>query len=300
VAMPSLPDHIYLGVFDGHGGAGAAIYTEKHLVNIIEDTKEWKEYVATPAAARDPAQIGRALEAAFLAIDVKLRHYQENYTPTSDRARDRTDTSGCTATTCMVTPTHFVCANSGDSRTVLGTNGTTIPLSEDHKPEDQIEYDRITNAGGSVQWKRVDGDLAVSRAFGDFEYKKRPDLPAEQQKVSPFPDVKIVPRTPQDDVLLLACDGLWDVYSSEEAIEAVRTLFAMGESDVVLVAEEMIDSSMAKGSRDNISAIVVRLSGASVGGGGGVRALRQSREEEATATRARNISHDVAESTDYK
>jgi len=300
--MPSLPDHIYFGVFDGHGGAGAAIYTAAHLVEVIEETKEWKEYVAS--STREPEMIGKALEAAFLTMDVKLRNYQANYTPTSDKAKDLTDTSGCTATTCMVTPLHLICANAGDSRTVLGTDSgeglTTIAMSEDHKPEDQGEYDRIIAAGGSVQWKRVDGDLAVSRALGDFEYKKRSDLPAEQQRVSPFPDIKVLERIPVDDVLILACDGVWDVYSSEEGVEAVRTLFAMGESNMMLVAEEFIDSAMTKGSRDNISAIVVKLEGATIGTGGGVAALRQAREEEEAASRQRGVSHDVAESTTYK
>jgi serine/threonine protein phosphatase PrpC len=65
----------------------------------------------------------------------------------------------------------------------MGTGGTTKPLSEDHKPTDEGEKNRIEAAGGTVSWKRVDGDLAVSRALGDFQYKTRPDLPAEQQKV---------------------------------------------------------------------------------------------------------------------
>lgn len=298
--MPSLPDHTYLGVFDGHGGDGAAIYVEKYLVRTIENTQEWKRYVATSASARDPALIGKALEVAFLAIDAKLRTHQENYPVVSEKARYQRDTSGCTATTCMVTPTHFVCANSGDSRTVLGTSGITIPLSQDHKPDDEEESNRIIAAGGKVEFKRVDGDLAVSRALGDFSFKKRTDLAPEQQRVSPFPDVKIVERTPHDDVLILACDGLWDVYSSEDGVEAVRRLFAAGETNMMLVAEEMLDSSMALGSRDNISAIVVKLEGAKLGTGSGVKGLRLAREQEEAVMRQRGISHDVAEGITYK
>lgn len=75
----------------------------------------------------------------------------------------RGDTSGCTAVCAIVSPKHVVCANAGDSRCVIGTGGTTIPLSEDHKPQDEIEKNRIEAAGGTIQWKRVDGDLAVSR-----------------------------------------------------------------------------------------------------------------------------------------
>ena len=51
------------------------------------------------------------------------------------------------------------------------------------------ERSRIENAGGKVSWKRVDGDLAVSRALGDFFYKNRDDLPPQDQKVTAFPDI---------------------------------------------------------------------------------------------------------------
>ncbi|CAM9345561.1 unnamed protein product, partial [Ectocarpus fasciculatus] len=79
--------------------------------------------------------------------------------------------SGCTAVCTLITPKYIICANAGDSRSVLGTGGATKPLSYDHKPHLELERKRIENAGGGVQWKRVDGDLAVSRAFGDFQYK---------------------------------------------------------------------------------------------------------------------------------
>lgn len=274
VKMPSLEDHIYLCVFDGHGGAGAAEFAAENLIRIVESTTEWKEYVNS--SVKDPAKCKLALEEAFLKIDEELRAFQGT--------SGGVDTSGCTSVTCMITPHHFICANAGDSRCVLGTGGRTVPMSYDHKPTDTEESERILNAGGCVQWKRVDGDLAVSRAFGDFEYKKRNDLTAKQQKVSCFPDVKIVERAPEDDVLILACDGLWDVMSNEEAVAHVRQMYTEGEGDVGLIAEEMIDTALHKGSRDNISCTVVRLAGAVVAtagaGKGGVNARRTQREAE--------------------
>ena len=62
---------------------------------------------------------------------------------------------------------------------------------------------------------RVDGSLAVSRALGDFSFKDRPDLPQEQQKVSAEPDIEIHARDPADQLLCLACDGVWDVKTNE-------------------------------------------------------------------------------------
>ena len=81
---------------------------------------------------------------------------------------------GCTATTVLITPTHLICANAGDSRVVLGRSGgdqVCEPLSEDHKPDNEGEKSRIEAVGGFVEENRVNGSLALSRALGDFEYK---------------------------------------------------------------------------------------------------------------------------------
>lgn len=269
--MPSLPSHTYFAIFDGHGGSGAAIYAAKNMVSFIENTTQWKNYVA--GGATDLILLSEALKQAFENIDNQLRTLQESdHSPNSD-------TSGCTANTAMVTPTHIVCANAGDSRCVLGTAQTVIAMSEDHKPYDDNEKRRIEAAGGTVQWKRVDGDLAVSRALGDFQYKTRRDLPGTHQKVTFLPDIIIHERTPQDDVLLLACDGLWDVMTNLEAIQLVRSIYATGEQTPHLIAEEIVDRALEKGSRDNISAIVVQLEGAVIGPAenGGVLRLRAQR-----------------------
>jgi protein phosphatase 1B len=130
--------------------------------------------------------------------------------------------------------------------------------------------------------KRIDGDLAVSRAFGDFEYKNRPDLEPALQKVSCRPDIRVEEAGPADDLLVLACDGLWDVMSSSEAVETVREILAAGEEDMRLVAEELVDLALNKGSRDNVSAVVLRLPAAVVGPleGGGVHGRRKRREKD--------------------
>lgn len=137
---------------------------------------EWKQFAETKE--ENPVLLGNALIHGYVALDHALRKNQE--TPTD---RHRPDTSGCTAVCALITPRFIICANAGDSRCVMGTAGITKALSYDHKPNLELERKRIENAGGCVQWKRVDGDLAVSRAFGDFQYKTRPDLKPQEQKV---------------------------------------------------------------------------------------------------------------------
>jgi hypothetical protein len=114
-------------------------------------------------------------------------------------------------------------ANAGDSRSVLGVKGRAKPLSFDHKPQNEGislptsglplakifigEKARITAAGGFVDFGRVNGNLALSRAIGDFEFKKSADLSPEQQIVTAFPDVVTHEVTNDDEFLVIACDG---------------------------------------------------------------------------------------------
>ncbi len=176
IDMPSQPDHLFLAVFDGHAGAGAAKYAAEHIVKYVEDSEHWKSYQA--GGCKDIQLLGAAMTDAFLVVDEHMRNHQTHVSTD--------DNSGCTSVTAIVTPTHIICANAGDSRCVMGTENTAKALSEDHKPYSEIEKKRIESAGGFVQWNRVDGDLAVSRALGDFGYKNRPDLHASFQKVCRF------------------------------------------------------------------------------------------------------------------
>lgn len=92
---------------------------------------------------------------------------------------------------------------------MLGIKGRAKPLSFDHKPQNEGEKARICAAGGFVDFGRVNGNLALSRAIGDFEFKKSADLPPEQQIVTAFPDVTIHELSDDDEFLVIACDGQW-------------------------------------------------------------------------------------------
>jgi serine/threonine protein phosphatase PrpC len=106
----------------------------------------------------------------------------------------------------LITPSHILCANAGDSRAILRKESEVYPLSFDHKPSNVAELERIVSAGGFVRGKRVDGDLAVSRGLGDFSFKSQEGLPPDKQKVIAEPDFMIYPRV-KDEFIVLACDG---------------------------------------------------------------------------------------------
>ena len=192
----------------------------------------------------------------------------------------------------FLTPTHIICANAGDSRSVYCKGVVVVALSEDHKPDNPHERARIERAGGYVAqarvgmgpW-RVDGDLAVSRCLGDFEYKQNRRLPAVEQKVSALPECRIFQRDPRrDELLILACDGIWDVMTNQECCDALRELLMEGERDMGLVAEECIMMCLDKESTDNMSAVVIAFPAAKYGEGPGVAARVAARQEQQQRT----------------
>jgi serine/threonine protein phosphatase PrpC len=206
---------------------------------------------ADPAllAALDPATIGVAMRKGILAFDAELF-------ARIDALRTLRDISGSTAIMSIVTPTHTIFANVGDSRAVLSADGRVMRSTMDHKPQSTMESTRVVEAGGYILMGRVCGNLAVSRALGDFTYKEVRTLPPEKQKISPYADITVVPRTESDDFLIVACDGIWDVVTNQQAVSFVARLRKHDEVAEV-VAEKLLDHCLRRGSTDNMSALVV-------------------------------------------
>lgn len=147
--------------------------------------------------------------------------------------RDPTpEAQGCTAVVVLIVRkeggngSRIFCANAGDSRAIMSRKGVVLPLSEDHKPENDIETARINAAGGYVQHMpggaRVQGDLNLSRAMGDLRYKKPDDKPPEEQILTVFPEVRTFDLTDDDEFMVIGCDGIWERKQNQEMIDFVR------------------------------------------------------------------------------
>ncbi|KAJ9661872.1 Protein phosphatase 2C 2 [Coniosporium apollinis] len=233
----------FFGVYDGHGGDKVAIYTGENLHKIIAKQDAFKS-----------GDIEQALKDGFLATDRAIL---------SD-PRYEEEVSGCTASVGIITKDKIYVANAGDSRSVLGIKGRAKPLSFDHKPQNEGEKARICAAGGFVDFGRVNGNLALSRAIGDFEFKKSADLPPEQQIVTAFPDVTVHDITDDDEFLVVACDGIWDCQSSQAVVEFVRRGIA-AKQELQAICENMMDNCLASNSDtggvgcDNMTMIIVGL-----------------------------------------
>lgn len=118
-------------------------------------------------------------------------------------------TTGCTANVVLITPTQYIVANAGDSRSSLCRGGKAIDLSFDHKPQSSVEQERIKNAGGVIYMGRVNGGLNLTRSFGDFDYKQKKELGYHQQMITCKPDIKTLDRHSSDQFIIIGCDGIW-------------------------------------------------------------------------------------------
>jgi serine/threonine protein phosphatase PrpC len=172
------------------------------------------------------------------------------------------DTSGSTLVCAVITPAYILCANVGDSRAIIScAGGTAHALSADHKPDNAEERARIERAGSFVAIERVNGELAMSRALGDFQYKQAKHMDISQQAVTCVPEVTFHTRVSTDGILVLACDGVWDVLSNQEVVSFVWDHLIAHDKSITMeeAAEAVVNLSLRQGSSDNISAIVCLL-----------------------------------------
>lgn len=243
------------GIFDGHGGDRAAKLVERDFV-----TEFKKQLLETKPSFKKIDAINSALTQTCNKIDT--------YITAQGIA------SGTTALVACIEDNQLSLAWVGDSRAIVIRDGEIVLATMDHKPNDPVEQSRIEKAGGRVEkygvW-RVD-ELALSRSLGDFKIKaKHPGA------IIATPD--IFDLTLQDnDIIVLACDGIWDVFNNEEVkkivLDALRKTSLTGNSSdllpreeiqefgnnihISLVARHLINSAFKKGSNDNLSALIIQ------------------------------------------
>uniref|UniRef100_A0A3B3VNH2 Protein phosphatase 1G n=1 Tax=Poecilia latipinna TaxID=48699 RepID=A0A3B3VNH2_9TELE len=172
----------------------------------------------------------------------KLRKFTLSHFPGSD--------SGTTAVVALIRGKQLIVANAGDSRCVVSERGKAVDMSYDHKPEDEVELTRIKNAGGKVTMDgRVNGGLNLSRAIGDHFYKRNKSLPPEDQMISAMPDVKVLTLNEDHDFMVIACDGIWNVLSSQEVVDFISERIKPDQDGktraLSAIVEELLDHCLA-------------------------------------------------------
>lgn len=171
----------FFAVFDGHGGDKSSNCASKVLPYLMQQIMN--DFVSIDVAIRRIKLAVAAMDRLLaLIFDLELA------------ANHKTVIDGCTATCALVTPSTIFLINLGDSRSVVINPDGSFVQTNDHKPTNPEEERRIVEAGGIVSSGRVDGDLAVSRALGDFEFKRNVEKSSFHQRVSHEVDVFPVAR----------------------------------------------------------------------------------------------------------
>ncbi|KAH9525803.1 Protein phosphatase 1E [Bulinus truncatus] len=223
------PPQSYFAIFDGHGGLDAATYAATHLHGHMLSDKLF---------GTDPAS---AMKQAYKTTDIKFL----------EKAKRENLRSGTTGISALIRDSSVYLGWLGDSQAIIVRGGRPVKIMDPHKPEREDEKRRIEGLGGCVlfigTW-RVNGNIAVSRAIGDATHKPF---------ISSDADVTSIPLTREDEYLVIACDGLWDVLDPSQVTHLVYDHVQSSPGGVSGVATTLVNAARDNGSSDNISVIVV-------------------------------------------
>lgn len=244
----------FFGVFDGHGGVEAALFAERYLPEMLLYL-----YLRGPPGATDLTDV----------LITAIRHLDNEYLATGNL-------DGTTALVVLITPQgRLISCNIGDSDGFIawssGRVDTLCPLGRHNPSKNSAEAQRILMAGGSLFNGRVvhpvqgtARTIAVSRAIGDASFK-----PKGTSLLISTPDIMDRHLTGEETFLVLACDGLWDVFDLEDAALFLSPLLEESEmigehppdwNSLDVAAERLVNTAIQRGSTDNTSVILIKLS----------------------------------------
>ena len=254
----------FFGVYDGHGGSGCSIYLKNNLHKFIKNFSK------------------EAIKEAINKTEEKFLKEEA-----LDEKGEEKDQSGSCGIMAMIQKNKCIISNVGDSRLVVYKKNSVFFCTQDHKPGSNIEKERITKAGGKIYqtpslfplyqngkeieipWRVLPGRLSVSRTFGDIEAKNE-KFGGNKNVVVALPDITEIELNEEFNLIVLGCDGIFDVLSNEEILECVKIVLKEKNikeiNDEVNIselcgdfAEMIIKSSLAKDSFDNVSCIVIAI-----------------------------------------
>lgn len=212
-------NYCYFAVYDGHGGSHVSHYAGKHVhESFVKHFSKEKDVV-------------KSINKAFEEVNEYLMKEWSS--------------EGCTAGVIIVSDEKVYSVNLGDVRAVMAyPDGKVERLSYDHKASDPEEKKLIEKKGFKVIRNRILGILAVSRALGDGDFEGLVGTETYITESDRVDGAKVI----------LACDGIWDVLSDEEAANIARKI-----DDPQKAAEEIVNKSLEKNTTDNVSCLVIDL-----------------------------------------
>nr|KYP36857.1 putative protein phosphatase 2C 27 [Cajanus cajan] len=225
----------FYGVFDGHGGKSAAQFVRDNLPRVIvEDVKF-------------PLELEKVVKRSFLETDAAFLKTSSHEPSLS---------SGTTALTAIIFGRTLLVANAGDCRAVLSRHGRAIEMSKDHRPNCNNERMRVESLGGFIDDGYLNGQLAVTRALGDWHLEGMKEMSERGGPLSAEPELKLMTLTKEDEFLVIASDGIWDVFSSQNAVDFARRRL-QEHNDEKLCCKEIVQEAIKRGSTDNLTVVMV-------------------------------------------
>ena len=211
------------GIFDGHGGTDVVKFVKNRLPQLI------KIYL------NDLFPVEIAFKNAFKKVDEELKFFDSEYI-------------GTTATLILIKDNKIYCANVGDTKAYIIYDKTYKQISNDHKCTNEDERKRITEIGGKIIKNRVMGQLILTRTLGDLYVK--------QFGVINTPDINVYDINETINYIIIASDGVWDVVDLD-------TITNMGKAgkNVGEFCKDIVKLAINKGTKDNVSCIVVSFKG---------------------------------------
>ena len=262
----------FLGVYDGHNGDWAAQFASERMHTFLAPEMLMQD--SSPSCQDELTRFNSDMETSLKKMYMDCDDEILNTTAAEGR-RD-----GSTAVCVLQVGRVLFTAHAGDSRAVVSyADGRTRAMTEDHKPSMAVERRRITAVGGKIEfcgcwrviadhpYKPVRAALAVSRSLGDIDFKRPKD-----SGVTAEPDVSRYELTDDITFIILASDGMWDVIRDQEAGDIARKILAMHgvltegkctstdkeiiEAACKAASQELLDTSMHRGSSDNVTVVV--------------------------------------------
>ncbi|XP_062143859.1 probable protein phosphatase 2C 49 isoform X2 [Alnus glutinosa] len=236
------PSALY-GVFDGHGGPEAAAYIRNNVVRLLFEDVNFPQTSEVDDVYLEGVE--NSLRKTFLMADQALA---DDCSVSSS--------SGTTAITALIFGRFLVVANAGDCRAVLCRKGEAFDMSEDHRPVYPSEKRRVEELGAYIDRDGyLNGDISVSRALGDWDMK----FPGSPSPLIAEPEFRQMFLSEDDEFLIIACDGIWDAMSSQQAVSFVRRGLRRHD-DPEQCARDLVKEAFDLNTIDNLTVIVVCFS----------------------------------------
>ncbi|CAD5233928.1 unnamed protein product [Bursaphelenchus xylophilus] len=225
-----IKNRTFFSIYDGHGGSYVADYLERKFNKNVNDAIS-NEEDRMNVEHLDCLSMGQVIKETSLKLDNEL----------VKRRFKQACNTGSTLISALITQNRYLTIiNVGDSRAVgCDLQGNCVVLSTDHKADNPEERERVEKAGGFIEYygvHRVQGVLAVSRAFGDSSLKRGGYINAQ-------PDIQTIDLAERPlRYIILATDGFWDVCTNLEAVNEVNYQLSKFEKPLEKVEESDLET----------------------------------------------------------